>query len=257
MTDSWPGYLGDFKAGSVIDFVFSTKDASKVPTALAGPPVVSVYKGNSVTQSTAGVALTVSFDGVVGLSHVRISTGDAFYETAMDYQAVVITGTVGGVSYVGTRVASFSVENRTARPDLTYRIPEPGEATYDPDQLAVGLQNINYGLTHTPPGEAAGLASALDVHDYAILGRVASVTNAGDFVVALPGYGGSMTTAGQLNGMWAIFRDGLNAKLGRVIGVSTPVAAGYRLQFNDEDPRGAAFPNLPTANNTLRIGGHG
>jgi hypothetical protein len=257
MTDSLPGYLGDFKAGSVIDFSFSTKDASKVPTALAGAPVVSVYKANSLTQSTAGVALAVSFDGVVGLNHIRISTGDAYYETAMDYQVVVTTGTVGGVSYVGTRVGSFSLENRTARPDLTYRIPEPGEATYEPDQLAVGLQNINYGLTHTPPGEASGLASALDVHDYAILGRVASVASAGDFVVALPGYGGSMATAGQITGMWAIFRDGLNAKLARVIGVSTPVAAGYRLQFDSEDPRGAAFPNVPAVNNTLRIGGHG
>jgi hypothetical protein len=257
MTDSLPGYLGDFKAGATIDFVFSTKDASKVPTAPAGPPVISVYKANSLIQSTAGVALTISFDGIVGLNHVRISTGDAFYERGMDFQAVLTAGTVGGVSYIGTRVATFSIENRTARPDLMYEIPVPGAATYEPGHMGVGLQNITYGLTHTPPGEAAGLASALDVHDYAILGRVASVTNAGDFVVALPGYGGSMTTQDQLKGLWAIFRDGLNAKLARVIGVSTPVAAGYRLQFNSEDPRGAAFPNLPAVNNTLRIGGHG
>jgi hypothetical protein len=257
MTDSLLGYLGDFRAGAIIDFVFSTRDASKAMTVLAGPPVVSIYKANNVAQSTTGVALTVNFDSIVGLNHVRINTGDAFYEAGMDYQAVLTTGIVAGVSYVGTRVASFSVENRTVRPDLLYEIPAPGAASYEPAHLGVGLQNITYGLTHVAPGEGAGLASALDVHDYAILARVASVTNAGDFVVALPGYGGSMATAGQLSDMWAIFRDGLNAKLARVIGVSTPVAAGYRLQFNTEEPRGSAFPNLPAVNNTLRIGGHG
>lgn len=112
-------YQGDWALGSTHDFTFTTVNTSGVPTQLAGAPaVISVYKQNSTTQTTAGVTLTVDFDTVTGLNHVRIVTTDAFYVAAADYSVVITTGTVGGSSVVGYTVATFSIENRSDRKAL-------------------------------------------------------------------------------------------------------------------------------------------
>ena len=109
--------LGDRTEDSTIDFAFSTKDTSSVPTTLSGTPAISVYKTNSTTESTAGVTLTADFDSVTGLNHVRIDTSaDAFYAASSDYMVVITTGTVDSVSYVGTVVATFSIANRGSTP---------------------------------------------------------------------------------------------------------------------------------------------
>lgn len=105
--------LGDRTEDSTIDFAFFTAAADGTPTTLSGTPAISIYKANGTTQSTAGVTLTVDFDSVTGLNHVRIDTSaDAFYATANDYMAVITTGTVDGTSVVGAVVATFSIENR-------------------------------------------------------------------------------------------------------------------------------------------------
>lgn len=106
--------LGDFNVSDTIDFKFTTRGVSGAPVTLAGSPAVSVYKGNSTTQSTAGVTLTVDFDGVTGLNHVRITTSSdgTFYAAATDFQVVITTGTVESISVAGEIVASFSLSNR-------------------------------------------------------------------------------------------------------------------------------------------------
>lgn len=113
-------YLGDFTEDATIDFKFNTTEADGTPITLAGTPVLSVYKANSTTESTAGITLTVDFDSRTGLHHVRIDTSaDAFYATANDYTVVITTGTVDSVSVVGTAIAKFSIENRFAEVDVT------------------------------------------------------------------------------------------------------------------------------------------
>jgi len=106
--------LGDRTEDSTFDFMFSTRNVSAAPAALASG-VISVYKANGTTQSTAGITLTASFDGVTGLNHIRIITTDAFYAAANDYIVVITTGTVNSVSVVGTTIATFSIENRFMR----------------------------------------------------------------------------------------------------------------------------------------------
>ena len=66
-------YIGDYAEDfATLNFKFTTVDATGVPTVLAGTPVISVYKANGLTQSTAGITLTVDFDSVVGLNNVLI-----------------------------------------------------------------------------------------------------------------------------------------------------------------------------------------
>lgn len=108
-------YHGDFRLGDTFDVKFTTRQVSGAPTTLAGSPVISAYPGNSTTQLTAGITLTVDFDGVTGLHNIRVvASGGNGYASATDYALVITTGTVNSVSVVGEVVASFSIEHRSA-----------------------------------------------------------------------------------------------------------------------------------------------
>lgn len=109
-------YLGDITLGDTLDFKFSTVGTTGAPTTLAGTPAVSAYVGNSTTQITAGITLTVDFDGVTGLHNVRVvaSAGNG-YAAQTNVDLVITTGTVGGTSVVGYVIGSFSIENRSTQ----------------------------------------------------------------------------------------------------------------------------------------------
>jgi len=118
-------YLGDYTEDYAdLNFKFTSRTTTGVPTTLAGSPVISVYvsneDGTEKTSAEAYITLTVDFDSVTGVNHVKIDlSGDAFFAVAKDYQVVVTTGTVGGVSVVGETVATFSIENRFDEVDVT------------------------------------------------------------------------------------------------------------------------------------------
>ena len=100
---------GDYAAGATVVFDFTTA-VNGLPTALAGTPALSIYK-NSVTQSTAGITLTASYDSVTGFNHVVIDTSadGTFYAAGNHFTVMISTGTVGGVSVVGSVVGSFTL----------------------------------------------------------------------------------------------------------------------------------------------------
>lgn len=93
---------GVIAGGAKLYCKFTTRDAG-VPTTLSGSPAVSVYKDDSTTESTAGVTLTVDFDGRTGLNHVTIDTSadTTFYANGHHYELVITAGTVAGNSVVG------------------------------------------------------------------------------------------------------------------------------------------------------------
>lgn len=106
-------YLGDISLGQTLDFNFTTRQISGAPSTLSSSPVLSCYVGNSTTEITAGITLSVDFDSRTGMNHVRIvASGGNGYATASDYSVVITTGTVNSVSVVGEVVADFSIENR-------------------------------------------------------------------------------------------------------------------------------------------------
>lgn len=108
-------YIGDFRLGDTVDFKFTTRQATGAPTTLAGTPAVSAYPGNSTTEITAGITLSVDFDSRTGLNNVRIvATSGNGYATATNYAVVITAGTVNSVSVVGEVVGHFSIENRSA-----------------------------------------------------------------------------------------------------------------------------------------------
>jgi len=103
-----------------IYLMFTTRSFSTgAPTQLAGTPVVSAYEDNSVTQITAGITLGVDHDGVTGLNLLTVAaTAANGYEAGKEYNLVITTGTVGGVSVVGEVVGEFSLGASAAAVDL-------------------------------------------------------------------------------------------------------------------------------------------
>ena len=103
--------MREIRLGDTIDVKFCTVNGSGVPTQLAGSPVVSAYPGNSTTQVTGGITLSVDFDSVTGLNNVRVvaSSGNG-YAVNTEYSLVITTGTVNGNSVVGYVVGEFVIE---------------------------------------------------------------------------------------------------------------------------------------------------
>jgi hypothetical protein len=165
-------YIGDFAEDVTLDFKFTSVNTSQVPTTLSGTPVVKVYKDNATaTESTAGITLTVDFDSVTGLNNLRIDTSaDAFYATGANYQAVITTGTVGGVSVVGVVVCTFSIENRYTRG--TDNALEPTTAGRKLDVTTGGAAGIDWGNI-----ENKTTANDLSATDIQLCDTTTAVTN--------------------------------------------------------------------------------
>lgn len=108
-------YIGNIGLGDTVDDKFTTVTGQGVPVTLGGSPVISNYVGNSTTELTAGITLTVDFDGRTGMHNIRtVATGGNGYATASNYQSVITTGTINGLSAVGYVVSQFSIEARVA-----------------------------------------------------------------------------------------------------------------------------------------------
>jgi hypothetical protein len=114
MTTLHASYTGDCIIGNTINHKFSTFNLSDVPVTLAGSPVISIYVGSGTTELTAGITLTVDFDGRTGMHNIAavLTTGNG-YANKTDIQMVVTTGTVNSVSAVGSVVGIGSIGGRS------------------------------------------------------------------------------------------------------------------------------------------------
>lgn len=147
-------HLGDYDARAVIYGKFTTyRPSTGASFTLGGTPALSVYKDNSVTQSTTGVTLTVDFDSVTGLHHFAIDTSadGTFYAAGSFFDIVITTGTVDSVSVVGSVVASFTIrKDSSLKPTTAARtldVSAGGEAGVD--WANVGSPTTSLALTGT------------------------------------------------------------------------------------------------------------
>src|SRR4030042_1180037 len=165
-------HLGDIRLGETLDFKFSTRSfATGAPTTLAGIPVISAYVGDSITQITAGIKLTVDFDGVTGLHNIRVvAISPKGYAAGSQLDLVITTGTVGGVSVVGEVVGSFSVEARSAL--------MPTTAARTLDVSATGEAGLDWANIGNPATAQNLSATNIDVDQIvaSVSGAVGSVT---------------------------------------------------------------------------------
>lgn len=203
-------YRGDIRLGETHDFKFTTRRfSSGAPFTLAGSPVISAYVGNSTTELTAGITLTVDFDSRTGLNNIRVvATGGNGYATTTDVDLVITTGTVDSVSVVGEVVASFSIENRSAvmptTVGRTLDVSAGGEAGVD--WANVGSPTTAVGLTGTTISTAQVVAS--------VTGAVGSVTgNVGGNVV-----GSVASVTGAVGSVTGNVGGNVTGSVGSVVG---------------------------------------
>jgi len=167
-------YIGDFALGSTFDTKFTTIDSTGLPVTLAGTPVISAYPDNSTTELTAGITLTVGFDSRTGMHNIRVvATGANGYATATNYQLVITTGTVDGISVVGYVVAEFSIEARSAI--------RPTTAGRTLDVTAAGEAGIDWANIGSPTTAQNLSATNIDVDQVvaSVSGAVGSVAAGG------------------------------------------------------------------------------
>lgn len=181
-------YIGDYAPSTVIYGKFTTYQPSTGANFALASGVLSVYKDNSVTQSTTGVTLTASFDSVTGLNHFAVDTSadGTFYSAGSNFDIVITTGTVDSVSVVGSVVGSFSINKVAAlRPTTAARtldVATTGEAGIDLANinLAVGAVPA-YGIVDNGTAQAATsttltLRAAATFADNALTGATILIT---------------------------------------------------------------------------------
>lgn len=120
--------LGSRPAGVAIGFDFNTT-VNGILTDLAGTPAISIYKNGNTTEVTTGLTLTAPYDSRTGFNHVDIVTTNVFYAPDVDYTVIISTGTLGGVSVVGMKLASFTLTTRETNIDKTAKAIARGTVT--------------------------------------------------------------------------------------------------------------------------------
>ena len=237
--------MRDYALETTFDLKFTTRAfATGAPTTLAGTPVISAYPGNSLTQLTAGITLTVDFDAVTGLHNVRVvATAANGYATNTNYALVITTGTVGGVSVVGEVIGEFSLEAQSPlRPTVTARtldVSAAGEA---------GIDWANIG-SPTTAQNLSGTNIDVDQVVASVSGAVGSVTGA---VGSVTGAVGSVTGAvGSVTGLTASNLDATVSSRATPAQVNTEVVDGLNVDTYAESGQGTP---AATASLAAKIG---
>lgn len=101
------GYIGDYRLGETLHFVFST-------TETLTPGTVSVYKEDGSSAISPGL-VTLDNNFQTNVHQVSIVLADTSYDPDADYEVVLMAATVGG-NTVTAAIATFSIQNRYQEP---------------------------------------------------------------------------------------------------------------------------------------------
>lgn len=178
-------WQGNITVGDTIYWLFPSS-VNGVPTNLAGSPACSVYK-NSTTESTTGITLTAPYDSVVGMNQIAINTGadGTFYAAGNNFDVVITTGTLGGVSVVGQTIGSFAIQDRYPSPAQTATTIWTDTTASDfTTALSVGksvMNGVTLGTGLTVNAVTGLTASNLDT---TVSSRMASYTQPTGFLAA-------------------------------------------------------------------------
>jgi hypothetical protein len=172
-------YVGDYALGDTIYCKFGTvRPSTGASFTLAGTPVVSAYPDASTTQLTAGITLTVDFDGVTGMNHLTVvASGGNGYATGTFYSLQITTGTVDSISVTGQEVCSFSLGKvsalRPATPGRTVVVDAAGLA--DANAVKLGPTGAGTAQTARDLGTSVLLSSGTGTGQLSIASGIASV----------------------------------------------------------------------------------
>ena len=164
----------DFAAGDTIDWKFTSRTTAGAPIVLAGSASLAVYSSNSATENVTGITLTTNFDSVVGLNHIRITTGSdaTFYAAGNVYNAVMTGGTVNAVTVTGEVVGRFTL-GRYLKPETAGRLLRVG-SNFAADANVTTWRGT--GATASDIAIKTALAKTTDITGFNDLSAVAVAT---------------------------------------------------------------------------------
>jgi hypothetical protein len=117
---SAPQYLGDFNPGDMVDFKWTTCDATGASVTRTTNGTVSVYRDNDTTQFTGGVTDTEDSD-FTGIHLCRIDLSNSYTNFAYNGNyTVIVSGMAIGAINVNAVLAHFSIGKRS-QPGLMLR----------------------------------------------------------------------------------------------------------------------------------------
>jgi hypothetical protein len=148
-------YLGDFDTGVIVRTMWSTYGANGASITRATNGTISVYKDNSVTQSTDGITDTEDFDALTGIHalNVDLSSNGSFYSAGANFTVVLSAATIDG-QVVNAVLAHFSIRNR-------YNVPSDLGTTAKAAVNAEVLDVLNTDTFAEPGQEAPGATITL------------------------------------------------------------------------------------------------
>ena len=113
MSGSW---LGDFREDAIVDFKWSTANASGTAITRSTNGTIRVYKNNIAgtgSNTVVGITDAEDFEGILGIHHCTVNCeADAFYTPASEYAVVLNDAVVDSIA-VNAVIGHFSIENRT------------------------------------------------------------------------------------------------------------------------------------------------
>lgn len=179
--------MRDVKAEDTIYIAFTTRAfATGIPTVLSGSPAVSAYEDGGLTQITAGITLGVDHDSVVGLNMLTIvATAANGYDTGKDYNLVITTGTVGGVSVVGEVVGQFSIDRSSARQRIDEKIGSVVDLGSGTSTVAANLSDLAGATYSNTTDSQEAIRDALATVDTVVDGIQTDLDNGTDGLGAL------------------------------------------------------------------------
>jgi hypothetical protein len=167
-------FMGDYAVSTVLYGSFTTyRPSTGAAYALAGTPILSVYKNDSATQWTTVISVangTLSNpDSVAGFNVWKIDTSadGTFFATGNTFHVVITTGTVDGVDVAGSVVATFTIglgQSTALRPTTAGRtldVSATGEAGLD--WANVGAPTTTLALTNTTIGVVTTTTTATNL----------------------------------------------------------------------------------------------
>jgi hypothetical protein len=150
-------YLGDFKAGDVIRYLWHTNNSSGALATRTVNGTIAIVKDDGTTEITTGITDNEDFDGITGQHLLEIDVDAAGLTPGSDYFARLSDATVDSVAGVGAALMCFSFRNRgtdvvsrgqlTAASSGTFTIPDNGsrDKVKAGDYILVGIKDGDTG----------------------------------------------------------------------------------------------------------------
>ena len=231
--------------GAATQATLSTPAAGSVSgSAFTTQPVVTIKDafGNTVTNSTAAVTMTVSGNGTtVGTATVNAVAGVATFTNAG------ISGTIGTPYTLTFASNGLTSATQSITPLGAANTPTFGAPTPTADGFTVQISNYDPNFTYGGTATANGTVAISNTGLVTVTGVAPNTSSTATITTTRTNY---------VSGSAPVTASSLNAANTPTFGAPTPTASGFTVQITNYDPN-FTYGGTATANGTVAISNTG